>query len=240
MNLGLTPEEWRVVALSVRVALLALAVAFVPAVALARWLARGRGLLRAVVGGLVLLPLVLPPVVTGYLALLSFGRRSPLGQAWHALFGTHLSFSTSACVLAAVIVGFPLLVTSARLAFAAVDPRLEAVSRSLGHNRFATFRRVTLPLSAAGLVSGAILFTARALGEFGATIVLAGNMPGETRQIPLAVYTLLNQPGGEPRALRLAAFSALLSFAALLATAALSGSRRRAEVSGSPANNSQP
>ena len=234
-------EELEVVWLSLRVALLALALALVPAVALARWLARSRrGFLRTVVQGLVMLPLVLPPVVTGYLLLHAVGRGSGFGGLWHAWTGTHLSYSFAACVLAAGVVSFPLLVMALEVAFAGVDPRLEAVARSLGRGPLSTFARVTLPLALRGLASGAVLFTARALGEFGATIVVAGNIPGETRQIPLAVYTLLNAPGGEVRAWVLAGVSVALSFAALLATGWLARDagalrRRPARIPASPA-----
>ncbi|MEZ5333249.1 MAG: molybdate ABC transporter permease subunit [Thermoanaerobaculia bacterium] len=212
----LSEAIWEVVRLSLLVALAAVAVSLVPGILTGWLLARWRHPLRALVQGLVMLPLVLPPVVTGYLLLLVFGRSRPLGRVWHALTGGHLAYTTAACVVAAAVVGFPLLVEAIRLSVAAVDPRLEQVARSLGRGRWDTFVRVTLPLSRPGVVAGAVLAFARALGEFGATIVLAGNVAGETRTIPVAVYTLLNVPGGESAAAKLVAVSVVLALAALL------------------------
>jgi len=221
----LSEPEREVVLLSVRVAALAVAASLVPGVLVGWLLARWRHPLRALVQGVVMLPLVLPPVATGYLLLLALGRSHPLGKAWHALTGGQVAYTTTACVIAAAVVGFPLLVEAIRLSMVAVDRRLEEVSRSLGRGRLDTFVRVTLPLSLPGLVAGAILSFARALGEFGATIVLAGNVAGETRTIPVAVYTLLNQRGGEAGAVRLVAVSVVLALAALLAS--LWGSARQ-------------
>lgn len=222
-----TPEELQIVRLALLVAGAVVLVTLLPGLAAAWFLARSRSWLATLVRGAVLLPLVLPPVVTGYGLLLVFGRGAPLGRAWHALTGGHLAYTTAACVLAAGVVGFPLFVESARLALVGVDPRLEQVSRTLGRGRLDTFRRVTLPLAFPGLLAGASLTFARALGEFGATIVLAGNIPGETRQIPLAVYTLLNTPGNEGAVARLVAFSVLLSLVALGAAAALNRWQKR-------------
>lgn len=218
---------FEVVVLSVRVAGLAVAVSLVPGIFVGWLLARWRHPLRTLVQGLVMLPLVLPPVVTGYLLLYAFGRSRPLGEAWHALTGGHIAFTTTACVIAAAVVGFPLLVEAIRLSMLAVDPRLEQVSRSLGRGRFDTFCRVTLPLALPGVTAGAILSFARALGEFGATIVLAGNVAGETRTIPVAVYTLLNVRGGETAAMQLVATSVVLALGALLASFALTQRQRR-------------
>ncbi len=223
----MTTDELQVVLLSLRVAGLAVLVSIVPAFAIARFLARGSSLLRTIVQGLVMLPLVVPPVVTGWILLEGLGRSSVVGHAWHSLTGSHIAYTTSACVVAAGVVGFPLLVEGIRLSLLAVDARLEDVSRSLGRGRIATFTRVTLPLSLPGLLGGVVLAFARALGEFGATIVLAGNIPGETRQIPLAVFTLLNRPGSGPEVTRLVLFSIGLSFAALLGVAALARAQRR-------------
>jgi molybdate transport system permease protein len=166
--------------------------------------------------------------VTGYLLLFAFGRSRPLGRAWHALFGGHIAYTTGACVIAAAVVGFPLLVEAIRLAMLAVDRRLEQVSRSLGRGAIDTFLRVTLPLALPGLLAGGVLSYARALGEFGATIVLAGNVAGETRTIPVAVYTLLNVRGGEEAVLRLTGVSVALALAALLGAFWLSARQRRA------------
>ncbi|HPG25822.1 MAG: molybdate ABC transporter permease subunit [Spirochaetaceae bacterium] len=220
--------EAAIVLLSIRVAALAVAASLVPGVALGWLLARWTHPLRALVQGLVMLPLVLPPVVTGYLLLHVFGRSRPGGQLWHAITGSHVAYTTTACVIAAAVVGFPLLVEAIRLSVSGVDRRLEDVSRSLGRGPLDTFFRVTLPLSLPGVASGAVLAFARALGEFGATIVLAGNVAGETRTIPVAVYTLLNVRGGEAAATRLVVASVVLSLAALLVSFWLSARRPRA------------
>lgn len=220
--------EREVVLLSLRVAALAVTVSLVPGILIGWLLARWQHPLRPLVQGAVMLPLVLPPVVTGYVLLAGLGRSGPLGQAWHALTGGHVAYTTGACVIAAAVVGFPLLVEAIRLSMRAVDPRLEQVARSLGRGRLDTFGRVTLPLALPGVAAGAVLAFARALGEFGATIVLAGNIVGETRTIPLAVYTLLNVRGGEAAALRLVGMSVAIALAALLASFWLSAGRRRA------------
>jgi len=223
----LSEAEREVVLLSLRVAALAAALSLVPGVLLGWALARWEHPLRAGLQGVLMLPLVLPPVATGYLLLWLLGRSRPAGQAWHALTGGHIAYTTGACVIAAAVVGFPLLVEAIRLSVLGVDRRLEQVSRSLGRGRLATFLRVTLPLSLPGLLAGAVLCFARALGEFGATIVLAGNIEGETRTIPLAVYTLLNVRGGEAAVLRLVAVSVALALGALFASFGLSARQRR-------------
>ncbi len=220
--------ELEVVLLSLRVAALAVGASLVPGILLGWLLARWRHPLRPLVQGLVMLPLVLPPVVTGYLLLDALGRGRPLGRAWHALTGGQIAYTTTACVIAAAVVGFPLLVEAVRLSIAATDRRLEQVSRSLGRGPLATFLRVTLPLALPGVSAGAVLSFARALGEFGATIVLAGNIAGETRTVPVAVYTLLNVRGGEAAATRLVVVSVVLALAALLASFRLAARRRSA------------
>lgn len=223
----LTQPTFDIVLLSLRVAAFAVGVSLVPGI-LAGWLlARWQHPLRALVQGLVMLPLVLPPVVTGYVLLFAFGRSRPLGKAWHALTGGHIAYTTTACVIAAAVVGFPLLVEAIRLSMLGVDRRLEDVSRSLGRGRLDTFVRVTLPLALPGVLAGAILSFARALGEFGATIVLAGNVAGETRTIPVAVYTLLNVPGGDAAAMQLVGVSIALALAALLGSFWFSARQRR-------------
>jgi len=219
--------EREIVLLSVRVAALAVAGSLVPGVLVGWLLARWEHPLRPLMQGLVMLPLVLPPVVTGYLLLFALGRSRPLGEAWHALTGGHIAYTTGACVIAAAVVGFPLLVEAIRLSVRAVDPRLEQVARSLGRGRLDTFLRVTLPLALPGVLSGAVLSFARALGEFGATIVLAGNVAGETRTIPVAVYTLLNVRDGEAAALRLVAVSVALALLALFGSCWLTARQRR-------------
>jgi len=219
--------EREIVLLSVRVAALAVAGSLVPGVLVGWRLARWEHPLRPLMQGLVMLPLVLPPVVTGYLLLFALGRSRPLGEAWHALTGGHIAYTTGACVIAAAVVGFPLLVEAIRLSVRAVDPRLEQVARSLGRGRLDTFLRVTLPLALPGVLSGAVLSFARALGEFGATIVLAGNVAGETRTIPVAVYTLLNVRDGEAAALRLVAVTVALALLALFGSFWLTARQRR-------------
>jgi molybdate transport system permease protein len=223
--------EIAVVWLSLRVAVLCVALSILPGLAAGWVLARWNHPLRTLLHGLVMLPLVLPPVVAGYGLLALFGRSRPFGRLWFELTGVHLAYTTAACVIAAAVVGFPLLVESTRLSLLAIDRRLEDVSRTLGRGRTATFLRVTLPLSLPGLLAGAVLSFARAFGEFGATIVFAGNVEGETRTIPVAVYTLLNVRGGETAVLRLVAVSVSLAFAALLASFWLSARQRRLEAS---------
>ena len=224
----LSEAESAVILLSIRVAVAAVAVSLVPGIAAGWLLARWDHPLRALVQGFVMLPLVLPPVVTGYLLLFVLGRSRPFGEAWHAFTGGHIAYTTTACVIAAAVVGFPLLVEAVRLSMLAVDPRLEQVSRSLGRGPLDTFFRVTLPLSLPGVASGSVLAFARALGEFGATIVLAGNVAGETRTIPVAVYTLLNVRDGEAAAMRLVAVSVVLALGALLISFWLSARKRSA------------
>lgn len=222
----MSAAEWEVVLLSVRVAALAVGVSLVPGILLGWLLARWRHPARLLLQAVIMLPLVLPPVVTGYLLLILLGRTRPLGRAWHALTGGHVAYTTAACVIAAAVVGFPLLVEAIRLAMLGVDRRLEQVSRSLGRGPLDTFVRVTLPLALPGVLTGAVLAYARALGEFGATIVVAGNVAGETRTIPVAVYTLLNVPGGEVGVARLTAVSVALALAALMGSFWLSARAR--------------
>ncbi|MCA8945776.1 MAG: ABC transporter permease subunit, partial [Planctomycetes bacterium] len=167
-----------------------------------------------------------PPVVTGFLLLALVGRSGPLGSAWEAVTGGRIAYTTGACVIAAAVVGFPLMVEGIRLSVLGVDPKLEMVSRSLGRGRLSTFLRVTLPLALPGVIGGAVLSFARALGEFGATIVLAGNIEGETRTIPVAVYTLMNSTDGEAGVMRLVAVSVAMSLAALLAAGWLARRQR--------------
>jgi molybdate transport system permease protein len=223
----LTEAEVSVLLLSLRVAAWAVLASLVPAILLGWLLARWRSPLRALLQGAVMLPLVLPPVVTGYLLLEALGRSGPLGRLWESLTGGRIAYTTAACVIAAAVVGFPLFVESVRLSVLGVDPRLELVSRSLGRGRLSTFLRVTLPLSLPGVLAGAVLGFARSLGEFGATIVLAGNVEDETRTIPVAVYTLLNQPGKEEGVIRLVVLSAAVALAALFASFGLARRQRR-------------
>jgi molybdate transport system permease protein len=222
----LTDAETEIVLLSLQVAAWSVLASLIPGVLLGWLLARWHNPLRALVQGVVMLPLVLPPVVTGYLLLWLFGRSGPLGETWNAVTGGHIAYTTGACVIAAAVVGFPLMVEGIRLSVLGVDRRLEDVSRSLGRSRVSTFLRVTLPLSVPGVIAGGVLGFARALGEFGATIVIAGDVEGETRTIPVAVYALLNLPGGEERIWRLVGTSVALSLAALMVAFWL-GARQR-------------
>ncbi|MFZ9887436.1 MAG: molybdate ABC transporter permease subunit [Myxococcota bacterium] len=201
--------------LSLEVALLATLIATPFAVALGYGLARHRLPLPSLIGAFLFLPVVLPPVITGLLLLRVVGRASPLGGVLAGM-GVPLSFSKGGAVLAALVVGFPFFVMMTRAAFASVDPRLEEVSLSLGVSRGQTFLRVTLPLALPGIVGGAVLAFARALGEFGATVVLAGNLEGQTRTLSLAVYTLLDAPRGESTIWPLVLASVLCSLVSLV------------------------
>ena len=213
----LEPEELQVLGLSLRVALACVALTLPPATALGWLLARRDFRGKLLVDGLCHLPLVLPPVVTGYLLLLLFGRRGFFGPLLEAA-GVSLAFDWKGAALASAVVGFPLALRAVRLAIENVEPRLEGVARTLGAGPLRVFFTVTLPLAAPGLWVGALLAFARSLGEFGATITFAANIAGQTRTIPSAIYTYLNQPGGEGRAMRLVWISIALSLAALLAS----------------------
>lgn len=223
----LTDAEIEIVLLSVQVAGWSVLVSLIPGVALGWLLARWRSPFRGLLQGFAMLPLVLPPVVTGFLLLELVGRSGPLGQAWEAITGGRIAYTTGACVIAAAVVSFPLMVEGVRLSVLGVDRRLEMVSRSLGRGRVVTFLRVTLPLSLPGVLAGSVLSFARALGEFGATIVVAGNIEGKTRTIPVAVYTLMNMRDGEAAVLRLVAVSVVISLAALMAAAWLARRQRK-------------
>ena len=217
-----TPEEWTAIALSVRVALAATAaslpIAILAGYALARWSFPGKALLN----GLLHLPLVLPPVVTGYLLLLSFGRQGPIGAFLYDTFGISFSFRWTGAALACAVMSFPLMLRAIRLSFELIDRRLEAAAGTLGANPVWTFLVVTLPLALPGILVGAILCFAKALGEFGATITFVSNIPGETQTIPSAIYSYTQVPGGEAGALRLAAVSLAIALVALIASEALS------------------
>ena len=209
-----TPAELEILALSLKVALAGLAASLPIAVAVALVLARkdfpGKTLFDAVVH----LPLVLPPVVVGFALLVLFGTQGPIGRLLEPL-GIVFAFRWTGAALAAAILGFPLLVRAVRLAIEAVDPRLELAARTLGAGRTRVFFTVTLPLALPGLITGALLAFARALGEFGATITFVSNIPGETQTLPLAIYTYTQMPGGDALALRMSVFSVLLSVLAL-------------------------
>ena len=182
------------------------------AYALARWSFPG----KQVLNGLVHLPLILPPVVTGYLLLVVFGRRAPLGSFLEEWFGLVLSFRWTGAALAAAIMAFPLMVRAIRLSIEAVDPKLEAAAATLGARPGLVFATVTLPLILPGVIAGAILAFAKAIGEFGATITFVSNIPGETQTIPSAIYAFLQVPGGEPAATRLVVLAILIAMTALV------------------------
>lgn len=212
----LTPEEWSALGLSLKVAAVATAASLPLGVLVALALARGRFRGRALLNGLVHLPLIMPPVVTGYLLLVAFGRRGPIGGFLEAQFGIVLSFRWTGAALAGAVMAFPLMVRAIRLAIEAVDPRLEEAAGTLGANRAWTFAAVTLPLIAPGILAGAILAFAKAMGEFGATITFVSSIPGETRTVASAIYGYLQVPGGENAAVRLTLVSVAVAFAALL------------------------
>ena len=222
----LTPEEWEVLGLSLRVAVACVLASLPPAVAMGWLLARRDFPGKFLLDGLCHLPLVLPPVVTGYLLLRLFGKRGLLGPLLDGL-GLSLVFDWKGAALASAVVAFPLALRAVRLAIEDVDPRLEGVARTLGAGRLRAFLTVTLPLAASGLWVGALLAFARSLGEFGATITFVANIPGQTRTIPLAIYTSLNQPGGEAAALRLVWISVAVSLAALLGSEWAARRRKR-------------
>ena len=214
----LTPFEVEALRLSLRVALWSVAgslpLGLLAAWALARWQFPGKTLLN----GLIHLPLVLPPVVVGYGLLVLLGRNGPLGAWLHEAFGITVAFTWKGAALAAAIMAFPLMVRAMRLSLEAVDRRLEAAARTLGAGPVDVFFSVTLPLMGPGILAGAILAFARSLGEFGATITFVSNIPGETRTLPIALYTLIQTPGGETGALRLALLSIAVALVALAAS----------------------
>ncbi len=216
MNDWLSPDEWRALALSLRVSFWAMLVSLpfgiLVAYALARWRFPGRQLLN----GLVHLPLILPPVVTGYLLLITFGRRGYVGQFLDQWFGMVFAFRWTGAALAAGIMAFPLMVRAIRLAVEAVDPRLEQAAGTLGASKPWVFLTVTLPMILPGVVAGAVLAFAKAMGEFGATITFVSNIPGQTQTLPSAIYGYLQVPGGEANAARLVWVAIAVAMAALL------------------------
>ena len=222
----LTAAEWQVITLSLRVAAVAVGVSLPFGVALAYGLARRKLPAPFLIDNLVQLPLVLPPVVTGYLLLLLLGPRGPLGSVL-AEWGLQVAFTWIGAALAAAVVAFPLMVQTMRVAFEHVDPAWEEAGYVYGGSWWAVFRQVTLPLAARGIAAGTVLAFARAIGEFGATIVLAGNIPGQTRTLPLAIYTRINQIGGEMAAVRLVGIAVALSLISLAVHAALTRSLHR-------------
>ena len=216
--LNLTPQEWTAVALSLRIAVVSTIVALPFGVAIAYVLARKLFWGKMLVDAVVHLPLVLPPVVTGYLLLITFGRRAPVGSFLADAFGIVFSFRWTGAALACGIMACPLMVRAIRLSIEAVDRKLEEAGMTLGANRFWAFATITLPLMLPGIIAGMMLAFARALGEFGATITFVSNIPGETQTISAAIYTLTQVPGGDAAALRLVVVAVIISLAALVAS----------------------
>lgn len=214
----LSPEEWGIVALSLQVGGVAVLATLPIAFALAYLLARGRFPGKVFLDAAIHLPLVVPPVVTGWLLLLAFAPAGPIGGWLQSWFGISVLFRWTGAAIAAGVMALPLMVRAMRLSIEAVDRRLEAAASTLGANRWRVFRTITLPLSLPGVIAGAVLGFARALGEFGATITFVSNVPGETETLPLAIYAALQRPGGEAMVLRLALMSVALSLAALIAS----------------------
>jgi molybdate transport system permease protein len=225
----MTAEEWTAVRLSLLVAVTATAASLPLGIAVAWLLARGRFWGKSLLDTFVHLPLIMPPVVTGYLLLISFGRRGPIGMVLEQVFGIVFSFRWTGAALACAVMGFPLMVRAIRLSIEAVDVRLESAAGTLGANPPWVFATITLPLCLPGVIAGAILCFAKSMGEFGATITFVSNIPGETQTLPSAIYTLTQVPGGDAAALRLTAVSIAISMAALLGSELLArriGARR--------------
>jgi molybdate transport system permease protein len=215
VNGWLSPEEWTAVRLSLLVATTAMLASLPLGLATALLLARGRFWGKSVLDALVHLPLILPPVVTGYLLLIWFGRRGPVGQVLYDWFGIVLSFRWTGAVLASAVMGFPLMVRAIRLSIEAVDRKLEDAAGTLGASPLWVFLVVTLPLCLPGILVGMILCFAKAMGEFGATITFVSNIPGETQTLPSAIYTFTQVPDGDAGAMRLTLISIAISVSAL-------------------------
>lgn len=214
----LTPGEWAIIALSLKVSIVAVLACLPFAYCLAYIVARAQFPGRIVLDVIIHLPLVLPPVVTGWLLLLAFGRDGPVGTWLEEMMGVTLVFRWTGAALAAAVMALPLMVRAIRISIEAVDDRLEEAARTLGASHFAAFRTITLPLSLPGIIAGAMLGFARSLGEFGATITFAANIPGQTQTLPLAIYTQLQLPGGDGAVARLALVTVMLSLGALVAS----------------------
>ena len=225
----LSPEEWQAIRLSLQVAFLSVSVSLPLGILFAWVLARRRFPGKTLLDGIIHLPLVLPPVVVGYALLVLFGRNGALGAPLHDWFGVTIAFTWQGAAVAAAVMGFPLMVRAIRLSLESMDRGLEEAARTLGAGRVAVFRTITLPLIAPGVLTGVILAFARSLGEFGATITFVSNIPGETRTLPIALYTYTQVPGGDAQALRLAAIAVVLALVALLGSEILAR-RMRAHI----------
>jgi len=213
--LSLSPEEWTAVRLSLIVATTAMLASLPLGLGVGLLLARGRFWGKSLLDAIVHMPLILPPVVTGYLLLVGFGRRGPIGQFLYDWFGIVLSFRWTGAALACAVMGFPLMVRAIRLSIEAVDRKLESAAGTLGASPLWVFLVVTLPLCLPGIIAGMILCFAKAMGEFGATITFVSNIPGETQTLPSAIYTFTQVPGGDAGAMRLTLISIVISVAAL-------------------------
>lgn len=227
----LSGAEIEAILISLRVAGVAVAWILLPGIAVAWLMARHEFRGKALLDGLLHLPLVLPPVVVGYLLLVSLGSRGLLGAWLNEWWGVRLPFTWQGAAVAGGVMAFPLLVRALRLSLEAVDPRLEAAASTLGAGRWRVFATITLPLTLPGLLTGSVLAFARALSEFGATITFASNIPGETRTLPLALYSLIQTPGGEAAAARLCALSVVIAMISLVASEWLAR-RARARLQG--------
>ena len=223
----LTEPEWQALALSTRVATCATLGCLVPGVAFGWLLARREFWGKSILEAMVYMPMVLPPVVPGFLLLMLFGNQGLAGKWLYETWGIQLAFSWKGAALASAVVAFPLMVQAVRLSIKLIDQRLENAARTLGAGPWRVFWTITLPLALPGLIAGSIMVFSRALGEFGATITFVGNIPGETRTLPLAIYTATHQLDGDTHALRLIAICVLLTFVSLLLSNAIA---RRSEA----------
>jgi molybdate transport system permease protein len=232
MPVTLTQEEWTALLLSLRVAGAATLFSLPLALLIAVILARGRFRGKILLDGLVHLPLVLPPVVTGYALLLLFGRQGVIGSALDSLFGIVFAFRWTGAALAAAVMGFPLMVRAIRLSIEAIDPRLEAAAGTLGASPLVRFATITLPLALPGVLAGAVLGFAKALGEFGATITFVSAIPGETQTLPAAIYAYTQTPGGDAGALRLSILAVIVALGALALSEILARRIKRGRAAG--------
>ncbi|MEO5938452.1 MAG: molybdate ABC transporter permease subunit [Sphingomonas sp.] len=223
----MTPDEWQIVGLSLEVGLVATLATLPIAFALAWFLARAKMRGKILIEAIVYLPLVVPPVVTGWMLLLAFAPSGPVGA-----LSDEVLFKWTGAAVAAGVMALPLMVRAMRLSIEAVDRRLEGAARTLGAGRWRVFRTIALPLSMPGVLAGTVLGFARSLGEFGATITFVSNVPGQTQTLPLAIYAALQRPDGDAIALRLSALSVLIALAALVASELLARRMRAAMIHG--------
>lgn len=228
--MALSDAEWTAVRLSLRVATVAMLASLPPALLVSMILARGRFWGKSLLNGLVHMPLILPPVVTGFALLLLFGRRGPVGAFLAENFGLVFSFRWTGAALACAVMGFPFMVRSIRLLIEAVDRKLEEAAGTLGASPAWIFLTVTLPLILPGILAGMVLSFAKAMGEFGATITFVSNIPGETQTLSAAIYTFTQVPGGDAGAMRLAVISVVISMAALMLSEAMASAAARRTV----------